>query len=380
MKRLILDTIRKLVPPSMRFELSEAAEWIKELRGRACLWRWEIVILPSRVDSPYHIIYLGRKFWLDFAMDLLMVNKAFGAKPVGAAKLTQRAIVCEIPLPGALCVPWYLSSIVPLGRSIEAITADYGKSVRQFLHRHQAGYCRKQALSDAEIDRVDKELLRPYASARHDTSAHQFPPDSVRRLAQNIGRLDLLLLGDEVLGCKLGKEVIRDGKRYWNSIRAGYPEAVFSDPKRLRETNSINNHLALEWANENGFDYFDFGVSKAHPDCGSLQWKRSRGGVLDKMGNPSYFYVKLPKEREAQFLWDSPLFAVERRKLTLHLGLPAGLTDDEVADRYREMGFRGLFKVYLHCAQPPSELLLEKMRSLYAHQKLPPAITVISST
>ena len=81
----------------------------------------------------------------------------------------------------------------------------------------------------------------------------------------------------------------------------------------------------------------------------------------------------------AQFLWDSPLFAIERRKLTLHLGLPDGLSDDEISKRYREMGFAGLFKVYLHCAKRPGERLLETLRGYYAHQKSPPIVETIPS-
>jgi len=77
-------------------------------------------------------------------------------------------------------------------------------------------------------------------------------------------------------------------------------------------------------------------------------------------------------------LWDAPLFAVEHRSLTLHLGLPEGPSDEEVANRYREMGFGGLSKVYLHCARQAGESLLDTLRSRYTHQKIPPVVVCVS--
>ena len=79
----------------------------------------------------------------------------------------------------------------------------------------------------------------------------------------------------------------------------------------------------------------------------------------------------------AQFLWETPLFAVEGKKLTLHLGFPDGQSDEEVAERYREMGFGGLSKVYLHCAKAPPEQLLETLRARYGHLKVPPVMESI---
>ena len=97
------------------------------------------------------------------------------------------------------------------------------------------------------------------------------------------------------------------------------------------------------------------------------------------MGNHGYFYIRLPKVGAAQFLWDAPLFAVERHNITLHLGLPDGPGDEDAAIHYRKMSFGGLFKVYLHCARPPGERLLETLRNLYTHQKSPPILEDIPS-
>jgi hypothetical protein len=90
-------------------------------------------------------------------------------------------------------------------------------------------------------------------------------------------------------------------------------------------------------------------------------------------------FVRLPKTGAAQFLWETPLFAVEGKKLTLHLGLPDGPSDDEIASRYREMGFGGLSKIYLHCARKPQESVLETLRGRYSHLKTAPIMECVIS-
>ncbi|PPA00428.1 hypothetical protein C4E44_29915, partial [Pseudomonas sp. MWU12-2312b] len=230
-----------------------------------------------------------------------------------------------------------------------------------------------------EIESADLQMLQPYAKARHGAAASQIETHEVRRVAKNAGRLDLVLLEDEVVACHLGCVITRAGKRYWSTIRFGYPETVYSDAKKLREINSITTFMALEWALENGFDYYDIGTCLARPDDGLLEWKRRRGGDVDTLGNYGYMFVRLPKTGAAQFLWETPLFAVEGKKLTLHLGLPDGPSDDEIASRYREMGFGGLSKIYLHCARKPQESVLETLRGRYSHLKTAPIMECVIS-
>lgn len=379
MKESLATLIRKLTSPSIRFELRKAAAWLRDISGRACFWRWEIARFRLREDSPYDILYVGRKAQRE------MVQVLMGAKPqvanntVESDKSSRTVFVSEMPTLGALYVPQYLSAIVPLSRSLEEITARYNAELRRNLRKNRLRYRMKQALNDNEIEIANLEMLQPYARARHGTSASQIEPHEVRRVAKNAGRLDLVLLDDEVVACHLGCVITRAGKRYWSTIRFGYPETVFSDAKKLREINSITTFMALEWALENGFDYYDIGTCLARPDDGLLEWKRRRGGDVDTLGNHGYMFVRLPKEGAAQFLWDTPLFAVEGKRLTLHLGLPDGPTDEEVANRYREMGFGGLFKIYLHCAKSPGEMLLETLRSRYTHLKSPPILESILS-
>jgi hypothetical protein len=376
--------IRKLISPSTRFMLREGIAWLRELRSRACLWRWEIAKLPQRSNSTYETFYLGRKSNRELAKALLGIHGNVATHQGGANISNCSAFISEAPIPGALRVPCYLRVIIPLGRPFETITAEFDDKLRRVLRNQRGSYRTQHTLNNAEIDRANQELLQPYAIARHGAAAAQISATEVHRMAQNTGRLDLVLLGDDVVGCILGSEATHKGKRYWSLIRCGYPETVFSESKWLRETNAINFYLALEWATKNNFDCFDMGTCLGRPEDGLLQWKKRWGGLVDTLGNHNYFHVRLPSVGAAQFLWDAPLFAVEGRKLALHIGLPEGESDESFTLRYREMnrgmGIGGLFKIYLHHARQPSESLLDSLRSHYAHQKSPPIVESVAST
>lgn len=380
MKEYIAKLVRKLISPSMRFELRKAVAWLRDILGRACFWRWEIVRFRLREDSLHDILYVGRKTQREFVKVLLGAKSQAVDSQLKLDTSDRTVWVSEMPTVGALYVPQYLSAVVPLSKSIDEITARYNTELRRNLRKNRLRYRMKQALNDDEIESADREMLRPYAKARHGTAASQIEAHEVQRVAKVAGRLDLVLLEDEIVACHLGCVVTRAGKRYWSTVRFGYPDAVFSDTKKLREVNSITTFMALEWAIENGFDYYDIGTCLARPDDGLLEWKRRRGGDVDTLGNYGYLFVRLPKVGAAQFLWETPLFAVEGKQLTLHLGLPDGPSDEEVASRYREMGFGGLFKIYLHCSRTPGETLLGTLRSRYAHLKSPPVLESIGST
>jgi hypothetical protein len=379
MKEYIAAVLRKLISPSLRFELRKAVSWLRDIAGRACFWRWEIVRFKLRENSPFNILYVGRKAQREFVKVLLGVELPKVDNQSTADAASQTVFVSEMPTPGALCVPQYLSAVVPLRRSIDDITARYNTELRRNLRKNRLRYRMQQALNDDEIESADLQMLKPYAQARHGTAASQIETHEVRRVAKNAGRLDLVLLEDEVVACHLGCVITRAGKRYWSTIRFGYPETVYSDAKKLREINSITTFMALEWAIENGFDYYDIGTCLARPDDGLLEWKRRRGGDVDTLGNYGYMFIRLPGKGAASFLWETPLFAVEGKKLTLHLGLPDGPSDEEIASRYREMGFGGLSRIYLHCIKQPQASLIDTLRSRYNHLGSPPDMEIVIS-
>ncbi|MFF7109106.1 hypothetical protein [Pseudomonas sichuanensis] len=384
MKQYLAAVARKFISPSMRYELRNVSNKLRDFLGRACFWRWEIARFRLQQESPYEILYIGRKQRREMAK-LLIGGKGQGNAPAANEPVLPAAsghvvVVSEMPTTGALNVPHYLSAVVPLGRPLEEITARYDSELRRSIRKNRPLYQMRQTLDDDEIAMADRELLRPYASARQGIHAAQFPTDDVFRLAKGVGRLDLIMLEGEVVACHLGCEITRGGKRYWSTLRFGYCEAVFADAKRLREVNSITTYMALEWALEQGYDYYDIGLCVARPDDGLLKWKRRRGGDIDGLNNHAYMFVRLPKAGVAQFLWDTPLFAVEGNKLTLHLGVPDGPSDEEVASRYHEMVFGGLHKIYLYGAKGAGEQFLENLRSRYASVPIPPTMERVVSS
>ena len=296
MKKTLTAVARRHLSPSLRYDLRLWASKAGEVVARACFWRWEMSRFRLQPASPYEILYIGRKQQREMAK-LLIGGKGHVAQAVDGTSQRdagQVVVVSEMPTAGALSVPHYLSAVVPLGRALEDITARYDSELRRSIRKHRPLYAMRQATTDEEIAMADRELLRPYATARQGIHAAQFSTEEVFRIAKTVGRLDLITLGDEVIGCHLGCEVVRDGKRYWSTLRFGYCEAVFSDAKRLREVNSITTFMALEWALAQGFDYYDIGLCLARPDDGLLKWKRRRGGDIDSLGNHAFLFVRLP--------------------------------------------------------------------------------------
>lgn len=381
MRHKIIIMMRRSISPSLKFNLGLISGWFREQFNRFRFWDWEITQYPLRKNSPYNINYIGRKSRRRFIKALLGVqDEKVEIKSTNANRADKTVFISELPVSGSLCVPLLLNSIVPLGRSIDEIMAGFHRQLGRDLKRNHVRYHLKQVFNDNEIELADREMLKPYAKARHGDTASQIELAEVRRMSKIFGSLNFLFLDNEVVGCQLGYGYTREGKRYWTTNRCGYPQWVFADPKKFREVNSINIHLALEWALENGYDYYDIGSSLARPGDGLLEWKRRRGAYLDRIGLHGYAYLRLPVKGAAQFLWDAPLFAVERKSIALHLGLPDGLSDEEILNRYREMGFGGLSKVYLHCIRPPSEHILNTFGSFYANKKTPPILNIIISS
>ena len=245
MKENIKVAIRKLISPSMRFELRETAAWLKEQLNLARIWNWEFTRLPNRFDSTYKILYLGRKVHREWANSILFdIRNSSDRTQIGANLSSHTVLVSELPIPGALSVPKYLRAIVPLGRPIEEIMAGYDSELRRSLRKHRSSYRMQQVLDNSEVGRLNLDMLEPFAIARHGSFAMKLPLERVRRIAMEYGKLDLLLKENEEVGCLLAYSYVYAGKHYWFIDSFGYTEAVFSDPKRLREANQyLKNRL-----------------------------------------------------------------------------------------------------------------------------------------
>lgn len=364
-----------LLTPEMRYRLRRALDWLRRTSALLQLWQWRWqTLLPASCSFEYR--YLGRAGEAALAGELLGLATR---PPVGEAPPAEGGpvsiLISEAPLPGALRIPRCLHTPIALDRPVADILAGYG-ATRRFL-RKQKDLCEmRQITDDAEIERLYHTMIVCYGEARHPGRAVHPPLDEVRHLAKVSGRLDLIFNNGEELGCHLAYGLVRGGKRYWVTLRFGYPPPVIADLKRLSEANSINAYLAMAWASENGYDYHDLGRCLARPDDGLLQWKRRRGSAVDTLMNDGWFHVRLPARGQAQFLWDGPLFSCTWGALHLHLGVPPEKTREDIQLRYREMGFGGLAAIHVYCEPAVAELALEEIRALYHNRTPIPRIAV----
>jgi hypothetical protein len=366
-----------LLSRSTRFELRALAAYVKDLLGWACFWKWKYARLAHPDNIAHDILYLGRKDKREQALALLGIDGAVDADQVSKCRSSRRVFLGEIPSVGALWIPKYLSMVLPLENPLDEITASCSRSLRRLIEQQHAKYTTRKVLDMAEVEHIYQNMLEPFTTARHHDRASLVELDTVRTLVQDErGRLEVTYFGEEAVACELTCKFARARKRYCGSIRCGFPEQVYSDSKRLQEASAMSTYFSLKWAIENGAEYYDIGISLARPEGGVIQWKRKWNATLDSMGNHGYFFISLPKSGAAKFLWDAPLFAVEHfnSMITLHLGIPDGISDAEVAARYCKMGFGGLSKVYLYCERPLDETILDKFRTLYSSQKSPPVL------
>lgn len=356
---------------ALRYAIRNRLAWLRVQSSRWALWKWRFGRLPRRADWPFDIFHIGRKDQRDWFAGRWGLDPQHDAGP--PPEKEARAWVCDFPVPGAFCIPRLVSTVVPLDRPLEKFVAAMDSELRRRI-RKQRPLCRiVQATSSTDIAFAESQMLRPYATARRGDGAVQLREDEVQRIAE-IGRLDIVYLNDEPVSCNLGSPIVRGGKTYWSALRYGFTEAVFSDRKRWGEINALNNFVVLEWALAQGYDYYDIGYAVAQPDDGLLQWKKRQGGALGTMHNHEYDYVSFPVFARAKIFWESPIFSIEHGEVTLHLGVPDMESDESVLKRYRHMGFDGLGKVSLHCANQPGSSLLAGIQKLYDHLKKPPPV------
>ena len=131
---LSVTTSLKWLSPSTRHNAKRIVAWFGEQLNKACFWNWEVVRFPMNTGQPYNIIYIGRKINLNLAKALINVSQNADITTTGNGS-DGRVIVSEIPFPGSMCVPSLLNSIVPLGRPIDEITANFHSQLRRNLKK-----------------------------------------------------------------------------------------------------------------------------------------------------------------------------------------------------------------------------------------------------
>ncbi|MBL8958020.1 MAG: hypothetical protein JNK82_45015 [Myxococcaceae bacterium] len=368
-----MSLARRLLSPQTRFTLRRLATRIKVRAPLLTPWRWEARrwsaktydVMTFAPPSEHH----GRA---------LMQLEGDGAPCELEKGLDSNvALVSPMIIPGAYRVPCELHTIVPLGRSLEEITARYDRELRRTLKKSRGAYTFTRVTDPARIAALNDEMLVPYARARHGADAVCPPLSDVMNMALETGRLDVVENAGKPVACHLGYTLEQGGKRTFITLRFGYPKEIFEEQKKLREANAMNTYLAMEWAHQNHFDGYDMGSASSRPDDGLLQWKRRRDGAVDCSHAEEWLSVRPPASAKAAFLWDHPLFSVENGQLELQLGIAPGVGDDEALARWKQYGFSGLQRVHVYAERELPERLAAGVSAIFEGQTLKPAEIVM---
>ena len=364
---------RYFLSRSLKDSIKELRNKLRELIHLACIWRYHLCVLKHSKFSDVGFYFFGLKLHQEAATSMLDLD--YPSVTDGRSRL--RAFISVIPLPGSIRIPHNLTSIITLkNKSIDEVLMGFEKSKRRSVANAASGFLLKQVTEIKDVTRLNEEMLIPYASARHGKAVVQLQLEFVMGMAFKYGQLHLLLENTLEVGCLIGYESIRNNKRYWLMYREGFPDFVFNDKNNHREKHIIIIYLQLEWAINNGFDYYDMGSNQAFTERGAAHFKRTLGAELSTRGSYNYFYLKLPQRMAAKFYWEKPVFAVDGKNIVLHLGLLDGISADEVANRYKLLNYGGLSKIYLHCDSKPSSIHVKSVMDIYRHQKTPPALKV----
>lgn len=358
---------------SFNYRLKESKNHIKALVRLACFWQYRLNIFNHNKITDAKFYYFGRKSQRDTPISMLGLDSS----RVISKNNKQYAFISEIPIPGSVCIPHSLSSIIPLkDRSLGEVLLGFEKRKRRLINNSISGFLLTQVTDINEVTRLNQEMLKPYASARYGEAVYQLPLQQVMEMALKTGQLHLLLEDGKEVGCLIGFESISNNKRYWHSYRGGFPDFIFNDSHNYREKNVIITYLQVEWALKNGYDYYDMGHNSADTERGVVHFKRTFGAELSVRGNHNYIFLRLPKAIAAKFYWEKPVFAVEGKSIVLHLGSPDKISADELANRYKLLNYNGLSKIYLHCDSVPSSKHTEAIVNIYSYQKSPPVIII----
>ena len=361
---MALDALRTALPPDLRHALRRT---LTEGLDRARWWEYEHTLEAGDELGSFVLEAHVRRGRRPLLRDLfgLLENGPGQPEPLAG----RRVVVFDGPRFGALRVPGHIRMLVPLACSEADLLLSHEQSSRGNLRRLLERSEVREVKDAVEARRINRELIVPYALARHGMRASLLAEPEVLRYAAAGGLHSLLVDGQEV-AAQLGFRYRHRGRRHWMLLRAGYPSEVLASGQWLGKMNRLNCLIALRLARARGYDVCDVGLSVAAPDGGLLRSKRLLGGRLSLYNCSACFWVRLPSEAE-EFLWRRPLFAARGRRLDLHVGVPPSIAGAALLARLRRLSFTGLDTVWLHSREELAPELLAQARELYGHRGPP---------
>ena len=364
MTRALIRLVDRVVSADVRATLRAVPN---ELVIRAPVWRQRAVLLEGPELTPFDVGFAGYPSQLAQVTDLLRLTGTPVTRNLGldATLASRTALFCDWPMPGAMRIPVLVRTHVPLKGTVAETVVGLESELRRRMRRLSERSTMVRVTDAEAAVRIHRELMVPFAKSRHVDRADLIAEEELVRLARE-DFLGVVALDGQIVAAQSGHSYERNGERCWEALRFGYPEAVYSDPRRLSDANTLNTHWSLEHGIRTGHRVLDFGTSVAAPEGGLLQFKRRRGGSLSIFGCPSSVWLHAPEQSSDGFFWRWPLFSVEAHGLVLQFGVPADVTDAEVTARLKAIAFGGLEAVRLHAGRPVGPELLAAAKEIFS--------------
>ncbi|HEX9619692.1 MAG TPA: hypothetical protein VF989_06140 [Polyangiaceae bacterium] len=359
-----IRTIVDKVPPHARDTLRRRWARAKDVASAACLWEWQVA--RFELDG-FDVLYLGRaeERWRALLLFLEDGEPALSGSLALANTGRPTVTVTDALAPNAFRVPSELTSLVHLGESPETVAARLDGELRRRIRRLSEQNYRLLELSDPSgIARLNETMFVPFTMARHPKHGRPHSLEELTRF-RDFGNVFVLMKGDEEVGAQVGYSYERHGTRRWMTERFGYPERIFSNKKRLAETNAINIQLACDYAGQTRHDHYDLGASPASPNGGLLRFKRRRRAVLEPTPLAIDFHVTIPGPQRAQVLGRAPLFSLHGDRITLNVGVRECESDSTLLSRFEEWGYGGIERVLLWTERDVAPGVLAELREHY---------------
>ena len=173
---------------SIKFTLKEKKRRLKEILHIACVWRWQLSRLPSRQSADIVFYYLGRKSEREVPISYLGLNEQ--NKPTASIKA--KAVVSEFPMPGAICLPFCLSTVILLkNRTPEEVLMGFEKRKRRLINSQTSQFKLEKITTAEDVVRLNEAMLMPYANAKFGLGAYNFPEQKLLEMTFKTGQFNL---------------------------------------------------------------------------------------------------------------------------------------------------------------------------------------------
>jgi hypothetical protein len=174
-----------LFPHSLKYEMRRDIHYLIEFLSRFSIWNWQIKEISIESDSYNSFTYVGRRKKKSMAMLLMGVTHNTKKIDKNKSHLKKRLVVSEVPLPVAICVPNFLSTILPIDRPLDQLLENIGNDKLKFYRKYRDNCSVRKVIDDEELDRLNQTMLRPFSTFRYGEWALHYELSKIKKIARN---------------------------------------------------------------------------------------------------------------------------------------------------------------------------------------------------